>query len=482
LSFKEFAPSFTQLRLLFLAVMGAAIMFLASQPLFAQAVAKEERERGQKILQTIKNDIKDKYYDPAFRGIDIEARFKLAAEKIEQATTPGHINGIIAQVLLDLNDSHTFFIPPPWAFRVDYGWEMQTFGDKCYVTRVEPNSDAKAKGLRVGDEVYSVDGIWLTPKNFWKFKYMYNTLRPKTRMQVVVQRPDGQQEQLDIAAQVTPGKAKLSIREFIIDELIEELGDANSYPRYKEVGDDLIIWKIPEFDLGEKAVDEMMKKVKGRKSLILDLRGNPGGYVIALQRLAGYFFDHDVKIADMKLRGSTKEMKAKTRGKDKVFTGKLVVLVDSESGSAAEILARLIQIEKRGTVLGDHTPGKVMRSRVYQHEIGPMTKLVFFALSITNADLIMGDGKSLESSGVAPDELVLPTPADLAAHRDPVLSRAAAIVGVEIEPEEAASFFPRLRRLTFEEVEEEKEKDKKDKFEKKPQVKNPYVELPHLSP
>jgi C-terminal processing protease CtpA/Prc len=482
LSIKEFAPRLSGLRVFLYTVACVALIALVSQASSAQAVTKEERERGQRILQTIKGDIKDKYYDPTFRGLDIEARFKAASAKIEEATTPGHINGIIAQVLLDLNDSHTFFIPPPWAFRVDYGWEMQTFGDKCYVVRVEPNSDARAKGLRVGDEVYSVDGIWLTPKNFWKFKYMYHTLRPRTRMQVVVQRPDGQQVQLDIEARVTPGKARLSIREFIIDELIEEIGDANSYPRYREVGDDLIIWKIPEFDLGEKAVDEMMKKVKGRKSLILDLRGNPGGYVIALQRMAGYFFDHDVKIADIKQRGSTKEMKAKTRGKERVFTGKLVVLVDSESGSAAEILARLIQIEKRGTVIGDHTPGKVMRSRVYQHELGPLTKLVFFALSVTNADLIMADGKSLEGSGVAPDELILPTPADLAARRDPVMSRAAAIVGVEIDPEQAGTFFPRLRRLTFEEVEAEADKDKKDKLEKRPAPKNPYVELPHLSP
>jgi len=60
-----------------------------------------------------------------------------------------------------------------------------------------------------------------------------------------------------------------------------------------------------------------------------------------------------------------------------------------------------------------------------------------YATSVADATVTLSDGGTLEGEGVTPDELLLPSSQDITAGRDPVLSRAAALVGVAITAEEA---------------------------------------------
>jgi hypothetical protein len=57
----------------------------------------------------------------------------------------GQMLGTIAQVLIELEDSHTVFLPPSRAYTTDYGWTMQMIGDRCFVSSVDKGSDAEAK-------------------------------------------------------------------------------------------------------------------------------------------------------------------------------------------------------------------------------------------------------------------------------------------------------------------------------------------------
>ena len=119
--------------------------------------------------------------------------------------------------------------------------------------------------------------------------------------------------------------------------------------------------------------------------------------------------------------------------------------MDSQSASASEVTARVLQIEKRATVIGDRTAGAVMGSiflrHTLGHELGGVGSFAIYATSITVADLLMSDGVSLEKVGVVPDETVLPTAADLAAERDPALARAITLLGGTMTAEQAGKFY-----------------------------------------
>ncbi|MBI4851739.1 MAG: PDZ domain-containing protein [Acidobacteria bacterium] len=429
------------------------ILFLCSItyviPIGAQQNAQQnlgpyDRDRGKAILSTLKEDIKKNYYDSSFKGVDLDAKFKTAEERVKQANSTGQIFSIIAQTLMDLNDSHTFFLPPSRTSKVEYGWQIQMIGNKCFVVAVKPNSDADKKGLKAGDEVLTINGFTPSRQDLWKIQYAYNVLRPQTSMRFNLKKPDGKESEIDVNAKITQGKVVKDLTDgegSDILDMIREQENSSQANRHQFLQlDDIVIWKMPRFDLSEEEVNKAMDIVKKSKSLIIDLRSNPGGLVDMLKHLSGYFFEKDIKIGTLKGRKDSKDLIAKSQGK-KVYNGKVVVLVDSKSASCSEVFSRLIQIEKRGTVIGDNTSGAVMISRRHRHQLG-MDIVIFYGASVTELDLIMTDGKSLEHTGVVPDELLLPSANDLSLEKDPIMVRAVEILGKSISAEKAGTFFP----------------------------------------
>lgn len=430
---------------LFAALLFAVCLAASAAPARAQSKADldRDRNRGRVMLALVRDYIKDLYYDPKFHGMDLEARFRAADAKIMEAQSLSQVLGVIAQVTSEFNDSHTFFIPPPRPVDVDYGWKMEAVGDAIYVTAVKPGSDAEAQGLKPGDEVVSIDGFRPTRPTLWKIEYNYDVLRPQPGKRIVVRSPDGTERELALKAKVEKLDKSVNFVQ-LFNEIDEEREDSKKLPRFYELGEgDVFIWKLREFGFTESKVDEMISKARKHKSLVLDLRGNSGGAIKTLQRMLGYVFDREVKIGDMKRRKETKTLTAKSRG-EKVFKGTLVVLVDSESASASELFARIVQIEKRGTVVGDRSAGAVMVSTHRPGLLGDASSgnMIQYGLSVTEADIVLTDGQSLEHAGVTPDVLVLPTPADLRERRDPALAKAVELAGGQLTPDKAGTLFP----------------------------------------
>ena len=399
---------------------------------------------GKEMIKLLRKEVEKNYYDAQFHGVDIEAQFKAAESKVDQAQSLGQVYGIVGQPLLNLNDMHSFFIPPPRNARTDYGWQMQMIGDQAFVTVVRPLSDALSKGLKEGDQILSIDGYKLTRGNFWKLTYIYYIIRPGATPRLIVQTPDGQQKQIDVVPKVTQNQQILNFETSsngridtrnLINWVVDEGRERKN--RMQDISDDTIVWQMPHLDVDETTINGLVSQVRRKKALILDLRNHVGGREEILESFAGSFFDQDKKIADFKGRKEYKSLTAKTRG-DGGFKGKLVIIVDATTAGTGELFARLVQIEKRGTIIGDVTMGSTMKAKLNRYDLGTNP----FAASISEAESIPPDGKGLERVGITPDELLLPTPQDLAAHRDPILVRAAALCGITLDPAKAGTLFP----------------------------------------
>lgn len=399
---------------------------------------KLDRERGLNMLDEIKDLIRERYFDKQFRGINLDERFKTAAERVKTARFNGEIFRIIAQVLLDFDDSHTLFYPPARANRVEYGFSLQTIGKKCFVVDVKKGSDAEKKGLLVGDQVIGIGTIAPTRENLWKINYLLYALDPQEKLGLAVRGIDGKDRTLQINAGLKNLKERLKEREERNKKKKE-----NPY-ECRSINTEIVACKLRTFITDKKNIDKMMREVGAHQKLILDLRGNGGGYVKTEEYLTGYFFDRDVKIATFTMRGKTEDRIAKSQ-KDDVYKGELIVLIDSESGSASEVFARVIQLEKRGRIIGDVSAGAVMTGVFYrmanQRGTTTSTTVSFYGLSVTIADLIMSDGNRLENVGVTPDFAIGPSARALANKLDPVLGYSIELFGAKISDAEAGQFY-----------------------------------------
>jgi C-terminal processing protease CtpA/Prc len=343
-----------------------------------------------------------------------------------------------------LNDSHTFFDPPPRPYVVRDGWEAKFVGDACMITAVKDGSDAAGKGLKPGDQILAIEGYRPTRDTWWKLNYAFHDLSPRSGVKLVVVSPGGQPRELTVMSIVRnlPKNLDFTSGADIWDVIRQsEDEDQRMIVRTVEVNN-VLVWKLPIFLLSDDQIDAFLRKTNSYKAVIVDLRGNPGGAEENLSRLLGGFIAHDVKVGDRVERKTSKPFVAKSRG-EHAYSGKLIVLVDSGSASSSELFARVVQLEKRGTVIGDRSEGAVMEARHFPFsQDKAFGQFLPYAMSLTVADLKMADGNSLEHRGVVPDQIILPSPEELAAGADPQLAVALQAAGVNMSSSAAGQLFP----------------------------------------
>ena len=150
--------------------------------------------------------------------------------------------------------------------------------------------------------------------------------------------------------------------------------------------------------------------------MILDLRGNGGGYVAAAQDLLSLWIDGDVVLKQKSKHFEDSDMKSSS-GKAILKDMKTIVLVNGSTASASEIVAGALQDYEKATVVGETTYGKGVVQNLYDMSNSTVLK-------VTTAEWFTPKDRSINKTGIEPDVKVERSYEDINAMRDPQLDKA----------------------------------------------------------
>ncbi|MBQ6149799.1 S41 family peptidase [Candidatus Saccharibacteria bacterium] len=274
------------------------------------------------------------------------------------------------------------------------GVEMGLRDGYVRILRLLPNNPAERAGVMIGDIIYKIDGEEV---------YTWST----TDIAKILRGEAGTEVTLTVARD---GK------ELDFEMTREEINNVSEYVTYD--GDTAII-TVTRFDnnTGTEIQKEAAKfKEKGINKVILDLRGNGGGYVSAAQDLLSLWIDGKLILTQKSTHFGEDKMNTAS-GRAILKDMKTIVLVNGSTASASEITAAALKDYGKATIVGTKTYGKGVVQKMYNLSGGGILK-------ITIAEWLSPKGNSINNDGVTPDIEVTMTAEDINKMRDPQLDKA----------------------------------------------------------
>ena len=277
------------------------------------------------------------------------------------------------------------------------GVEMGLRDGYVRVLRTLPDNPARKAGILAGDILYKVNGEEVYDLSVDEIA---KKVRGETGSEVTV-------------VVIRDGKEK----SFTMKR--ESINNVSAYVDYD--GKTAII-TVTRFDNDTGAkVQGFAKEFKDKKinKVILDLRGNGGGYVSAAQDLLSLWIDND-KVLIQKSKHSGDSSSSTSAGKAVLGDIKTVVLVNGTTASASEIVAGALQDYGKATIVGETTYGKGVVQNLYDLSNGT-------TLKVTTAEWFTPKERSINKTGIEPDIEVERSYEDINAMRDPQLDKAKAL-------------------------------------------------------
>jgi carboxyl-terminal processing protease len=318
------------------------------------------------------------------------------------------IQGAIGGLVDSYGDPYTVYLPPEEASAFaeeisgnfsGVGMEVGMRDSIVTVIAPLPNSPAEAAGIIAGDAIIKID----------------DTSTEGMGTDEAVRRIRGEQGTEVRLTIFREGDAEF--REFTI------VRDTIVIPTSKvEERDGVFIISLYSFNaLAEAEMQNALRAFvrSGKEKLIIDLRGNPGGYLESAVSIASYFLPLGKVVVREDFGEAAEEQLYRSSGKElgKSAPKQMVVLIDGGSASAAEILAGALKEHEVATLIGETTFGKGSVQELVELEDGS-------SLKVTVARWLTPNGNSISDGGLAPDITVERTPEDREAEKDPQLDAA----------------------------------------------------------
>lgn len=327
----------------------------------------------------------------------------------DQEKVWGAISGMVAA----LGDPYTVFMPPQEKKKFEeeiqgnfsgVGMEMGMKDGVPTVIAPLEDSPAQRAGIKAGDRVIKVNDKTVAGLSIDE---TINLIRGK--------------EGTSVTLTLDREKAKEPLVVKITREVINIPTIKTETVNGKKAGQKIFVIRLYNFSApSANAFRGALKTFSeaGTNKLILDLRGNPGGYLESAVDMASWFLPKGKAVVREDRGNGEPEKVYRSAGYD-VFTDKLkmVILVDRGSASASEILAGALSEHGKAKLVGEKTFGKGS-----VQELVPVTG--DSSIKVTIAKWLTPNGVSISKNGLTPDYVVPVTEDDVKNQKDPQLDKA----------------------------------------------------------
>lgn len=305
------------------------------------------------------------------------------------ATSEALVDGAITGMVDSLGDKgHSRYMSPKDAAQEKEALDGTFEGIGAYLSERDgfviiaapiEGSPAEKAGIRPGDRIMTVDGLDMKSATISELQAKVRGPAGST-VNLVVLHEDGQTEKIAIVRQ------SIEIPSVTWSMLPDNVAFIHLNQFSAQANDDTAAALKAARDAGATAI-------------ILDLRNNPGGYVDQLMSVAGQFLPKNSTVLIEETRDKT-QTKYTTEDEPTTADLPMVVLINSNSASAAEILSGALQYAKRAYLIGEPTFGTATVLRPFDLDSGAQIRL-------GTTQWLTPDGKVVRGVGISPDQEVI---------------------------------------------------------------------------